>query len=356
MKATNTLRVNYRRANLRNYLVLIGFLVAVIIMGIIELCSGSMSLSLKDIVEVLLGNGTKLTHQVIWKLRMPLVITAILAGMGLGISGCVMQSLLNNPLASASTIGVSQGASFGAAFAIVVLGAGSIGYNGGAGDLQIGNIYVTTICAFAGSMLVTVFVLALSRLTSIGPSEIVLVGVALSSLFSGATALMQYFASDVDLSAIVFWTFGNLSRATYTEIKLIAMVTIPSVLYFCLNAWNYNAMAVGDSCATSLGVKIERVRLAGLTLCSLCVSTIISFIGVVSFIGLVAPHIMRRVLGEDNRVLLPGSMLCGALLLLVSDLIARTVISPAVLPIGTITSFMGAPLFVYILLKGKHRK
>ena len=343
----------YRQAKAKILMILVIMLIAVLVMAVLSGGLGSMKIAPVEVLRTFFGKGDPLYNDVIFQLRLPRVLTAILAGFGLGISGCVMQSLLHNPLASASTLGVSQGAAFGATVAIMFLGAGASQYFSGVQATALwGNPYITTICAFCGSMLVTLFVLVLSRFRSVGPSEIVLVGVALSSIFSGGTALMQYFASDIDLSAIVFWTFGDMGRTTYETVAIIAVVVAVTSVYFCLNAWNYNAINSGRNTATGLGVNVKTVLLVGLTLASLVVSTIVSFIGVVNFIGLIAPHMMRRLVGEDNRFLLPASMLCGALILLVSDLLARMIITPIVLPIGAITSFMGAPLFVYIMLKG----
>lgn len=341
--------VKYRRSRRKNICILLWMLVLVFLLTVISVGAGSMSIVFTDVLRVFFGKGEPLYRQVILELRMPRVLTAILVGSGLGISGCVLQSLLQNPLASASTLGVSQGASFGAAFAILFLGTGSSEIG------NPGNPYLTTICAFGGSMLVTVLVLGLSKIRCIGPSEIVLVGVAASSIFSGCTALMQYFADEVDLSEIVFWTFGDLGRTTYREILLIGGIVLLTSLYFYFNAWNYNAVNTGSNTAAGLGVNIQLVRLTGLTLASLSVSVMVSFVGVVNFIGLIAPHILRPLVGADNRILLPASMLGGSIILLLSDLFARMILSPVILPIGALTSFLGAPMFIYILLrKGKN--
>ena len=343
---------DYKKQALKNTNILLLMAAAVFVLTVLSVGFGSMQIGFADVVRTFMGKGEAVHRQVIYNLRMPRVLTGIISGFGLGVSGCILQSLLHNPLASASTLGVSQGASFGAAFSIVFLGTGmGVGAESFWGALSP---YITTVCAFLGSMMVTFFILGLSKFKYIGPSEIVLAGVATSSIFSGFTALIQYFADDIDLSEIVFWTFGDLGRTTYKEILLIGLVVLAASVYFLFNSWNYNAINAGTNTAMGLGVNIKHVRLAGLTLASLVVSTIVSFIGVVNFIGLIAPHIMRKVVGSDNRFLVPASMLCGSIILLLSDLFARMIISPIILPIGAITSFMGAPLFVYILMrKGK---
>lgn len=184
----------------------------------------------------------------------------------------------------------------------------------------------------------------------------ILVGVALSAMFSGATTLIQYFSDDEMVASIVYWTFGSLGRAGSEEIALIFITSLLSFLYFFYNRWNYNAMESGVQTAKSLGVPVDRLILVSMFLATLISATAIAFVGTISFIGLIAPHMVRKVVGSDYRFLLPGSALLGSMLMLFADLLSRTVRTPAVLPIGAITSFLGAPLFLYLILKkGKRR-
>jgi iron complex transport system permease protein len=275
--------------------------------------------------------------------RLPRVLTALCGGWALGISGCVLQSVLRNPLAASSTLGISQGAAFGAAFAIIVLGAAKTGHGGAA---------LVGACAFVGSMGVSVTILALSRFVRISPEAMVLAGVAISALFSGATALIQYFANDVELSQLVFWTFGDLSRGGWREIRIMALSALSFSVFFFLNRWKYNALESGEESARSLGVNVRRQRLLNMLTCSLATAIVVSIAGLINFIGLIAPHIVRRFIGNNHTWLLPGSALMGASLLLLGDMAARLVIAPLVLPIGAITSFLGAPLFLYLLFRG----
>lgn len=177
----------------------------------------------------------------------------------------------------------------------------------------------------------------------------VLGGVALSSLLTGGTTLLQYFASDIQLSAIVYWTFGDLGRGSWTEMKIVTVLTAILSVYFYANRWAYNALDSGENSAKTLGVNVSQVRIVGLTLCALLTATVVSFVGIISFIGLVAPHLMRRLIGDDHRYLLPGSAVAGSALLLASDTVARTILAPTMLPVGAITSFLGAPVFLYLL-------
>ncbi|MPW25788.1 iron chelate uptake ABC transporter family permease subunit [Alkalibaculum sp. M08DMB] len=344
-------REDYNHYVKRKVLVIIILAMMTLVVALYALCSGSADIPVIEVVKALLGLGTEKSVIVTVGIRLPRVIMAIISGIGLAMAGCIMQSILKNPLASASTLGISQGAAFGAAIAITYLGAGQIMSNT-SGAVAISNPYLTTICAFIGAMIVTFVILGLSKYRNVTPETMILAGVALSSLFSGATALLQYFSSDVQMAAIVFWTFGDLGRVSMKEIGVVTFVTGLSFIYFIFNRWNYNALESGEHTATGLGVNVPKVRLLGMTIASVSAATIVSFVGIINFIGLIAPHIMRRFVGNDYRFLLPSSAIMGALLLLVSDTFARMIISPVILPIGAITSFLGAPLFLYLIFKG----
>ena len=188
------------------------------------------------------------------------------------------------------------------------------------------------------------------------PSVMVLAGVAISSLFTGATTLVQYFADDVMVASVVYWTFGSLARAGWRDIAINAILTGSAFLYFFFNRWNYNAMESGSNTAKSLGVPVDQLILISMLFCSLISATSVAFVGCISFIGLIAPHIVRRFIGNDYRFLIPGSALCGASLLLLADITSRLAKPPVVLPIGALTSFLGAPLFLYLIVKRGRRQ
>jgi iron complex transport system permease protein len=266
-----------------------------------------------------------------------------------------MQNILRNPLASPFTLGISQGAAFGAALAIVVLGAGSM-QSRSADAVIIGNPYIVTISAFVFSMAATLVILFLASRVGVTPEAMVLAGVALGSLFAAATTLIQFFAQDVQVAAIVFWTFGDLGRASWPDVRIMFFLVMLALLYFMLHRWDYNAIDSGEETAKGLGVDVEKLRLGGMLISSLITSVAVAFLGIIGFIGLVAPHMMRRVIGGDHRFLIPGTTVMGCLLLLASDTLARTIIKPVVLPVGAITSFMGAPLFLYLLSRGFKKK
>ena len=263
-------------------------------------------------------------------------------------------AILRNPLASASTLGISQGAAFGASIAIIVL-AGGRGSSAAYEGVSSADPVMTALLAFAGAMLSTVLILLLSRVREMTPESIVLLGVALSAVFTAGTTLVQYFAEDSQVAAVVFWTFGDLSRVSKDQLALMAIVTLVGAVVFHLNRWDFNAMESGESLAHSLGISVSRVRLTNMFVASAVASTVIAFCGIVNFVGLVAPHVMRRLLGSDYRYLLPASAIAGAGLLLVSDMLCHVIVAPLILPISAITSFVGAPVFIYLLFKGVNR-
>lgn len=335
-------------------LFLIGMVVLTMVIALVAITFGSSGLTLRQVALALAGQGEKQANIIVFHLRLPRTATALVAGIGLALVGCVMQSILRNPLASSSTLGVSQGAAFGAAFAIIVLDAGMQSQT--LDGVAIVNPYMTSICAFVGSMLSTLVILGLSRWKRLSPQTMILSGVALSSLFSGGTTLLQYFAEDVKVAAVVFWTFGSLGSTSWREIAIMAAVVAAALIYFLANRWNFNALQSGEATAKALGVNTDRLLLSSMVICSLTASVIVSYIGIINFIGLIAPHLMRRVIGSDYRYLLPASACMGAILLLLSDTVARLVVQPVVLPIGAITSFLGAPLFLYLIFKGGKRR
>jgi iron complex transport system permease protein len=343
-------RYTHRKVAVVSLLALLTFVLAVFAIN-----AGSAELSPAEVLLTLLGKAEERLQIIVLGIRLPRVLAAITAGVGLSVAGCVMQSVLRNPLASPFTLGVSQGAAFGAAVAIIALGAGST-HSTSADAVIVDNPYLVTFSAFVGALATTLVVLLLAQVKGVTPEAMVLGGVALGSLFSAATIILQYFASDVQVASVVFWTFGDIGRASWRELGIMALTVGGALLYFLLNRWNYNALDSGEETARGLGVEVEKVRLAGMSASSLVTAVVVSFLGIIGFVGLVGPHMMRRVLGNDHRFLIPASGVMGGLLLLGADTVARTVISPVVLPVGAITSFLGAPLFLYLLCKGRGRR
>ncbi len=337
------MRISYGQLKKRNMWILGGLGLLLVITAAISLRVGSYETSTFELIRGLFGLSEDPKINAVAASRLPRICTAAVCGAGLGVTGCILQAILKNPLASSSTLGISQGAGFGAAFAIMVLGAGS----------GLLGMTAVSLFAFLFSLLSSLIVLALSRFRGAGPETMILAGVALSFMFTGATALLQYFADDVELSTFVFWTFGNLGTTGWGAIRLLALVVVLALLFFILRRWDYNALYAGEETAVSLGLSLGKTRVINLLICSFVAALIASQIGIINFIGLVAPHMVRRLVGENYCFLVPASAIMGGILLLAGDLVARLILSPVVLPIGAVTSLLGAPLFLYLLFKGK---
>ena len=322
-----------------------GLFVVLLIAVILELSFGAADISLVQSIQALFGVGDS-THVIsVQSIRLPRTECAIFSGAALAIAGAALQSVLENPLASPSTVGISQGAAFGATLAILVIIPSF--------DMLANSTMISTtaICAFAGAMISSAIVLVFSMVCKLRPESIVLVGVALAALWGGAETILQYFAEAVDLAKVIFWQFGDVGRASWSQISFMGVVTALSAIYFFMNRWNYNALQNGGQTAGSLGVSVTRTRILTVAVASFATAACISFIGLIGFIGLIAPHIARRLVGNDYRFLLPAYLVLGSIVMLGSDFLARMVMSPVILPIGAITSFLGAPLFLVLLYR-----
>jgi iron complex transport system permease protein len=336
-------------------LFIIAGIVLLFLLLILSISVGAVSIPPYDVLLTLLGHNVN--HKwdtIIWNIRLPQALTAIVAGVGLSVAGVSMQSILRNPLGSPFTLGISNAGAFGAAVSVILLGTGKI-HSTVAGAITINNPYITTIMAFIFCMIATAIILMISKIRGASPEVMVLTGVALSSLFTAGTMFLQYFASDTQLAAVVFWTFGDVGRANWSDLGLMAVMVILSTIYFMANRWNYNAIDAGNETAQGLGVNVERIRLFGMTIAAMITAVIVAFLGVIGFVGLVCPHMVRRIIGDDQRFLIPGSCIMGAILLLASDTVARLIVAPYVLPVAVLTAFMGAPVFIYLIIRGYKR-
>ncbi|SHI49548.1 iron complex transport system permease protein [Desulfatibacillum alkenivorans DSM 16219] len=326
--------------------------IVLVLISLVSISKGAASLPIGEVAKALLGfDAAKRTELIVWNIRLPQVLAAIVAGAGLSLSGAVMQSVLRNPLGSPFTLGISHAAAFGAAFAVMIMGSGTMA-SSHVGAVTISNPYVTTGMAFLFSMGASGVIVGISRMRGASPEIMVLSGVALGALFTAGTMFLQFFADDVQLAAMVFWTFGDVGRASWSELGVLSVITLAASAYFLLNAWNYNAVDAGDETAQGLGVRVQRVRIWGMIIASLVTAVAVAFLGIIGFVGLVCPHMVRRLIGGDNRYLLPASMLLGAILLLASDTVARLILAPHLLPVSILTAFMGAPVFLALIIKG----
>jgi iron complex transport system permease protein len=281
---------------------------------------------------------------VVWNLRLPHIVMGILAGIGLAIAGTTMQGVVRNPLASPYTLGIASAAGFGAALAIVL----GVGFVTGQ--------YLIVANAFVFALLSSFVIYGLSRYKSAEPETMILAGIALMYLFSAMTGILQYFGEETAVAEVVFWMFGSLSkRSSWENLTIVSAILAVCIPLIMLKSWDLNTLGAGDESAKSLGVNVEQTRVVCFMLASLVTACIICFTGTIGFIGLVAPHICRMIIGGDNRYLIPASGLFGAVLLLAADTLARPPISPTILPVGLVTAFMGVPLFLYLILTKKKR-
>lgn len=309
----------------------------ILIVGVFGLTHGSYDITLNDILRAMTGGGDDTVRLVIADIRLPRILAAIVCGWGMALSGLGIQSLLKNPLGSPATLGISQGAAFGAALSVVVMGS---------------QLVSVTVYAFAGAMGATFIILVLARLKQLSAEAVILAGVALSSLFGSATILMQYLATETELAMVVFWTFGDVARSSWQEIRILGItVVLMSGFFICLR-WDLNAMASGEETARGLGVRVERLRMLGMTAAALMAALVTAFHGVIAFVGLIAPHMARRLAGEEHGLLIPYTAVLGSLLLLTADTLGRVLAGSGSLPVGVVTSFLGAPMFLYLLVRG----
>ena len=285
--------------------------------------------------------SSRLAEICVWKLRLPRILMGVAAGFGLGVAGCVMQGVLRNPLASPYTLGIASGAGFGASLGILA-GAGFVGGQ----YLVIGN-------AFAFALVVSFIILGLSSRRGATPESMILAGIAMMYLFTAMTMTLQYFAEAEAVKGAIFWMVGSLGRASWSKLSLVSVVLVCCVPLLILKSWDLNVLGAGDETAKSMGVQVERTRIITMVLASLLVAGIVCFTGTIGFVGLVAPHICRMVIGGDNRFLIPTSGLVGAILLVAADTVARTIMAPVILPVGIMTAYLGVPLFIYLILRGR---
>ena len=331
--------------------------IAVAVFAFVCLFVGSSHMSLAECFAALMKRGTAAQIRIIWNIRIPRVLAAIIAGAGLSISGLIMQTDLNNPMASPSTLGVSNAAVFGANLSIIAFAGGFLDTGNHLSSYTVGaNPYATSLMAFVFASLSILLILGLCRIRAFQPGVVVLAGIAIGSVWTAATTILQFYATDVGLSAAVVWTFGDLGRATYRTDLIMAAVVLAGLVYFSVMSWRFNALLSGDAAARSMGVAVDRLRFVSMLLASVITAVCVSFLGIIGFVGIICPHVTKRLLGQDHRVSIPASALSGSLLLLLADTASRSLGNGSALPVGAITSLLGAPFFLAIIFtrKGEH--
>ena len=332
---------SYERLSRRRLLMLAGLLVALLASVVFDLSQGPVGLGPGEVLRALLSpsDADQKARVVLWQIRMPSALMAVLVGAALAMAGGVMQTILNNPLASPFTLGISAAAGFGAALSLAF----------GIALVPVA-AFVVPVNAFLMAMVTAVAIHLLSLRRGVTAETIVLFGIALVFTFNALLAAVQYFASDRAVSAIVFWTLGNLTKASWESLAITAAAIALAVPVLVRLVWALTALRLGDAKAASFGIKVGRVRLQALLAVSLLAAVPVAFVGTIGFVGIVGPHIARMLVGEDQRYFLPAAALCGALILSLSAIVSKALIPGTIFPIGVVTALVGIPVFLSLIL------
>lgn len=331
----------YARIASKRRVVLLFGLAALAASLILDVATGPAFLPLGAVAKSVFGLAQDRTvDAIVWSIRLPTAGTALAVGAALGLSGGIMQTILNNPLASSYTLGISAGAGFGAAL-VIVLGV----------TLPLPEAWAIPVMAFLFASLSCAAVYGIGSLRDSSPEMLVLGGIALLFLFQALLAMLQFVASPEALQQIVFWLFGSLQKASWSKLSIILAVLAAALPLLLFDAWRLTALKLGDERARGLGVDVARLRMRAFAIVSALTGVAVAFVGTIGFVGLVAPHIARMLVGEDQRSLLPASALYGALLLSLASIASKTVLPGAVVPIGIVTSLIGVPFFVWLIVR-----
>ncbi|MBS1204506.1 MAG: iron-siderophore transporter permease [Proteobacteria bacterium] len=340
---TDGLMLNYR-AILRRRVSLLAVL-AVLIMAsmLLDFTLGPSGLPLDTLWHTLIDPGSvdAGTRVIVWDIRMPYALMAIIVGLTLGLAGAEMQTILNNPLASPFTLGVSSAAAFGAALAIVL----------GIGIPGIPAQWFISANAFIFALLAALLLDGITRWTQVATSGVVLFGIALVFTFNALVSMLQFIANEDTLQGLVFWTMGSIARASWEKLGILLLALAVIMPLSMLSAWKLTSLRLGEDRAISFGINVRRLRLATLLRVSILSALSVAFVGPIGFIGLVAPHIARLLFGEDHRFYLPGSALLGALVLSLASIVSKNLISGVIIPVGIVTSLVGVPFFITIIVR-----
>lgn len=334
----------------RLFFVLAILAMLILLTGII-ITLGPLNISVPDAYSALLARFwpeyfqvETLTSRVVWNIRFPRIVGGMMAGFGLGICGCVMQAVLKNPLASPFTLGITAGAQFGISIAAV------------AGFTLLGGPYFIVGNAFVFALLCSLFIIALAAIKGATSENLVLAGIAVNYFFTAISQLLKYFASDEQLRLMTNWGMGDLAAFSWANSRLLLVIFLICFPLLMSKSWDLNIMTAGDEAAKSIGVDAEKTRIFIMVITSLLVATIVCFMGTIAFVGLVAPHMARMVIGGDHRFLIPASGVLGALVLISADAVGMNLIAPTIIPTGIMTSIVGVPFFMYLMMKGKRKE
>jgi len=338
-------RSAYRGLVRRKRLLLAVVALALVASVLLDLALGPASYAPAEVLRAVLSPASvpDQLRIVLWEIRMPVALMAVAVGAALSLAGAQMQTILNNPLASPFTLGISAAASFGAALGLAF----------GVKLLPVAVDYIVPLNAFVMALISAVLIHLLSTRRGVTAETIVLLGIALVFTFNALLALVQYLATEQAVAAVVFWTMGSLTKATWTKLGIVSAAVVVMLPIFGRRVWQLTALRLGDDKAASFGIDVPRLRFQTLIMVSLLAAFPVAFVGVIGFVGLVGPHIARMLVGEDQRFFLPASILTGALMLSASSVLSKTLIPGAIFPIGVVTSLVGVPFFISLILRGK---
>ncbi|MFT4287187.1 FecCD family ABC transporter permease [Nocardioides sp.] len=335
-------RLAYRRIVRRKRLLLGAMLAVCIAACLADVFVGVSGMSPVHVLRVVFrpSEADPADYVIVWSFRLPIAAMALLVGMSLAIAGAQMQTVLDNPLASPYTMGISAAAGFGAALAIV----------GGWAVLPFLGSYAVAANAFVFCVAACFVILLVGHRLGASGDSLVLAGIALMFTFQALLSLVQYRASPEALQQVVFWLFGSLQRATWSKVLLVGGVLLVVAALLAKDAWRLTALRLGDDRAAGLGINVVALKWRTLVLISLLTAVAVSFVGTIGFVGLVGPHLARMLVGEDQRYFVPMSALCGATLLSTASIASKVIVPGTVYPVGVVTSIIGLPFFISLIL------
>ena len=344
--SAQTIRGDYRRVAGRRLAAVLTSTSILVLLMILDMTTGPSGMSFSDVINGLLdgpSGADKAVATILWQLRMPQTLMGVLVGACLGLAGLQMQTILGNPLASPFTLGFSAAAGFGAALAIMF-----------GGMLAMPAYIVTPIAAFAMTLSACGMIYLIARVRSSAPEVLILGGIAVLFFFQSIQSLLQFMASPEVLQQIVFWLFGSLLKSTWTSVCVTGAILAVCLPFVMRDSWALTTLRLGDANALSLGLPIEAIRQRTFLLVALLTAAAVSFVGTIGFVGLIAPHMARTMVGEDHRYSLPISALTGGIIILGASVFGKLISPAAVIPVGIITAVAGVPmLFGIILRRGK---
>ncbi|MGU3400783.1 FecCD family ABC transporter permease [Brucellaceae bacterium D45D] len=327
----------------RRRLILSGLTLLLCLSFLLDLANGPAGLGVRQALDALFGNegASRAQSIIMWQVRLPQALTAILVGASLSLAGAEMQTILDNPLASPFTLGVSSAASLGAALAFI-LGVSLPG-------IPVGWLVPANAFLFAFGSVMLLQVMTSKR--GAAPDTLVLLGIAMVFAFNALVALLQFVASESALQQFVFWTMGNIAQTGWSKIAVLGIVLAIAVPWSFSVRWQLTALRFGTERARSFGVSVAQLRFATLLRISLLAALSVAFVGTIGFVGLVGPHIARLLTGEDHRFFLPASLLTGAVVMSLASLASKMLIPGVLLPVGIVTSLVGIPVFIFLIMK-----